>query len=639
MEGLLDNIQSPEDLKTLGAEELQELAEEIRRRMIAVVSSTGGHLAASLGVVELTLALHRVFDSPKDKIVWDVGHQCYAHKLLTGRGEDFATLRQWGGISGFPNRAESPHDAFNTGHGSTSVAAALGMARARDLAGGQEHVIAVIGDGSLTGGMALEALNYAGHLKSNLIVVLNDNEMSISPSVGALAAYLSRIRLDPNYIRARDSFDRALGRMPRGASVLEGLRRFKGGLLHLILPGMLFEELGFSYYGPIPGHDLRALLDIFQYAKDREGPLFIHVITQKGKGYAPAENDSPRYHRVGAFDIDTGEPISASSGRSYTGVFGETLTKLAEEDSRITAVCAAMCSGTGLEEFAARFASPKRFFDVGMAEETAVTFAAGLASQGFTPVVAIYSTFLQRAYDQILHDVCLQNLPVVFAIDRAGLVGGDGPTHHGVFDISYLRHLPNLTVMAPADLTEFAAMLTTAVKLGSPTAIRYPREEGANPPSTLPAPLEVGHGRLLREGRDVALVAVGSMVSGAQQAATLLAGRGVEAAVFDARFVKPLDTEAIVALAQCCRRIVTVEENVLAGGFGSAVLECLADAGLGSTPLLRLGLPDRFIPHGPREVLLAKLGLDPVGIAAQAEKFLATAPAVQPQAIFSAAPE
>jgi 1-deoxy-D-xylulose-5-phosphate synthase len=626
-EKILDNIQSPEDLKKLPEEQLPQLAKEIRERLIEVVSQTGGHLAASLGVVELSIALHRVFNSPWDKIIWDVGHQAYAHKLLTGRREEFSTLRQLDGVCGFPRRDESPHDAFNTGHGSTSIAAALGMAQARNLGGSKERIIAVIGDGALTGGLALEALNYAGHLKSNLIIILNDNEMSISGSVGAIASYLSRIRLDPHYIHARDNFDRLLGRLPRGASALEGLRRFKGGLLHLILPGMFFEELGFAYHGPINGHDLRALLDILEHAKDQPGPLFIHVLTRKGKGYAPAENDATRYHGIGAFDIETGEPLSASSERSYTAVFGDTLVKLAEQDSRILAITAAMCSGTGLEKFAKRFSSPKRYFDVGMAEQTAVTFAAGLAAQGFKPVVAIYSTFLQRSYDQILHDVCLQKLPVVLALDRAGLVGEDGPTHHGAFDLSYLRHLPNLTIMAPSDLAELAAMLATALKLGAPAAVRYPREEGENLPADLPEILEVGRGRLLREGEDIALIAVGSMVSRSMAAAEILSERGIEAAVFNARFVKPLDEQAIESLARSCGRLVTIEENALAGGFGGAVAEYLTDKGLGSVPMLRLGLPDVFIEHGPREALLKKLGLEAEGIAEQVAAFVSTAPA------------
>jgi 1-deoxy-D-xylulose-5-phosphate synthase len=622
MTDFLSRMQFPQDIKNLSEEELLQLAEEIRNRLISVVSTTGGHLATSLGAVELTIALHRVFNSPTDKIVWDVGHQCYAHKLLTDRAEIFATLRQLDGISGFPRRQESVHDAFNTGHGSTAVAAALGMAKARDLTGGTEHIISVIGDGSLTGGMAFEALNYAGHLKTSLIVVLNDNEMSISPSVGALASYLSRIRLDPHYMRARDSFDRVVGRLPRGGSMLEGLRRFKGGLLHLILPGMLFEELGFAYHGPIDGHDIGALVDIFDHAKSLTGPLFIHVITQKGRGYAPAENDATRFHGIGAFDIDTGEPLSASSRNSYTAIFGETAVKLAEQNDKVVAITAAMCSGTGLDNFAASFSEPKRYFDVGMAEETAVTFAAGLASQGLRPIVAIYSTFLQRAYDQILHDVCLQNLPVTFAIDRAGLVGEDGPTHHGAFDLSYLRHIPCLTIMAPADLTELAAMLVTATSLPGPAAIRYPREVGQNPPAMLPEPLEVGKGRLLREGRDVALIAVGSMVARAQAAAELLATEGIEAAVFDARFVAPLDRTAILALAQNCRHVVTIEENVLAGGFGSAVLELLTDAGLGALPILRIGIPDTFIEHGARETLLQRLSLDAAGIMQTTRDFI-----------------
>lgn len=618
----MGRIESPSDLKKLGEGDLARLAEEIRERLISVVSKTGGHLAASLGAVELTIALHKVFDSPKDSIIWDVGHQSYAHKLLTGRGKEFEHLRQMGGISGFPSRQESPHDAFNTGHGSTSVSAALGMAAARDLAGGDEKVIAVIGDGSLTGGMALEALNYAGDLKTDLIVILNDNEKSISFSVGAIASYLGRIRLDPHYIRARENFDRMLGKLPHGASALEGLRRFKGGLLHLILPGMFFEELGFEYHGPIDGHDLRALTDILTHAKHLAGPLLIHVVTQKGKGYGPAENDSTRYHGIGAFDIESGEPVSASSRLSYTAAFGRSLVELAREDERIVAVTAAMSQGTGLEEFSA-LDEGKRFFDVGMAEQTAVTFGAGLASKGYRPVVAIYSTFLQRAYDQIVHDVCLQKLPVVFAVDRAGLVGEDGPTHHGAFDISYLRHIPNLTLMAPSDLTELAAMLKTAVQLDGPAALRYPREAGVNPPDEMPGALELGRGRLLRDGGDVAIIAVGSMVGRALLAADKLAAEGLEAAVFDARFIKPLDEENIVALANRCKRLVTVEENALQGGFGSAVLEAMAENGLGSIPVLRLGLPDIFVEFGPRDELLKKIGLDQGGIAESIAAFCA----------------
>lgn len=627
MSDILNTIRSPEDVKKLTEEELLILAEEIRERLISVVSRTGGHLAPSLGVVELSIALHKVFDSPTDKIVWDVGHQAYAHKLLTGRVEEFETLRQLGGISGFPRRQESPHDAFGVGHGSTSVAAALGMAKARDVLGGNEHVVAVIGDGSLTGGLALEALNYAGHLKTGLIVILNDNEMSISPSVGALANYLSRIRLDPHYVRAKDNFDNVVGRLPRGSSMLEGLRRFKGGLLHLILPGMFFEELGFGYHGPIDGHDLGALIDILEHVKSLKGPLLLHVLTQKGKGYAPAENDATRYHGVGAFDIETGEPVINGSGHSYTSVFGETAIKLAERDPRVVAITAAMCSGTGLDEFSKRFSSPRRYFDVGMAEESAVTFAAGLATQGVVPIVAMYSTFLQRSYDQVLHDVCLQKLPVVLAIDRAGIVGEDGPTHHGVFDISYLRHIPNLTLMAPADLTELAAMLVTASDLGGPAAVRYPREVGEQYPSELPESIEIGKGRLLRDGDDVAIISIGSMTSRALAAADLLAAHDINAAVFDARFVKPLDTDAILSLARRCRGVATVEENVLAGGFGSLVLETLTVAGLTDIPTLRLGIPDAFVEHGARSLLLKKLGLDAEGIAEQISAYVKAASA------------
>jgi 1-deoxy-D-xylulose-5-phosphate synthase len=606
--GLLDSISSPADVKALARDDLPRLAEEIRRLLIETVSKTGGHLAANLGVVELTLALHYVFDSPRDRVIWDVGHQCYTHKLLTGRRGAFDTLRQWGGLSGFPSRHESEHDAFNTGHGSTSISAALGVAAARDLAGGQEAVVAVIGDGALTGGMAFEALNQAGHLKRDLIVVLNDNAMSISPNVGALAGYLSRLRLDPNYLRAKDNFEHLLQRLPLGAAVLERVDRFKAALKQLLVPGMLFEELGFTYLGPIDGHQIGHLIDIFQHAREQKGPILIHVVTRKGRGYPPAESDAGRFHGTPAFDIATGEPAADLGGTSYTAVFGETLVRLAEADPRIVAVTAAMCEGCGLTEFARRF--PDRFFDVGMAEQHAVTFAAGLATRGLRPVVAVYSTFLQRGYDQVLHDICLPKLPVVLAIDRAGVVGEDGPTHQGKFDLSYLRHIPNLTLMAPKDLTELAAMLRTAIE-SAPAALRYPRGPGLNPPQGLPEPISRGQGEVLREGDDVALIAIGSMVWPSLVAADALAGRGVRAAVVNARFVRPLDEHLLLKVGGEVGRVVTVEENALAGGFGAAVLELYHARGLDDVKVRCLGLPDAFIEHGARGELLARLGLTP----------------------------
>jgi 1-deoxy-D-xylulose-5-phosphate synthase len=616
---LLDRIDGPADLKKLSRERLPALAEEIRELMIATVARTGGHLAASLGAVELAIALHYVFDSPTDKLVWDVGHQAYAHKLLTGRRERFGTLRQADGISGFPRRTESEHDAFDTGHGSTAIAAGLGMAKARDLAGGKNAVVAVVGDGAMSGGMSFEALNYAGHLGTPLIVVLNDNQMSISRNVGALAGYLSKLRLDPHYLRAKSDFEVMATRLPLGESLIDAVSRFKAGVKQLLLPGMLFEELGFTYLGPIDGHSLPALIETMNHARALARPVLIHTLTQKGRGYVHAENDATKWHRTGAFDIETGEPLSVSSGLSYTHVFGRTMVSLAERDPRVVAITAAMKEGTGLREFAERF--PSRFFDVGMAEQTAVTFAAGLAAEGMRPVAAIYSTFLQRSYDQIMHDVALPRLPVTLAVDRGGLVGEDGATHHGAFDLSFLRHVPGMVVMAPKDLSELAAMLATAIEADGPCAIRYPRGEGANPPNGDFDTMPVGKGELLRQGRSVALIAVGTLVGPTLAAATSLAAEGIDAAVISARFVKPLDRELICDVARDCGQVVTIEENSAAGGFGSAVGEMLREQGI-CLPMLSLGLPDEFVQHGRREALLESVGLSPEGIAARVTEFL-----------------
>jgi 1-deoxy-D-xylulose-5-phosphate synthase len=619
--GLLDRINSPADLKALARADLPALAEEIRARLISTVSQTGGHLAASLGAVEIAIAIHYVFDAPGDKVIWDVGHQAYAHKLLTGRRDRFDSLRQQGGLSGFPRRSESEYDAFDTGHGSTAIAAAVGMAKARDL--GKEHhsVVAVVGDGAMSGGMAFEAMNLAGHLNTPLIAILNDNEMSISRNVGALSGYLSKLRLDPHYVRARADFEAIVSRMPLGESVIQAVERFKDGVKQLLLPGMLFEEMGFTYLGPIGGHDLTGLVETLQHARGLDRPVLIHCITQKGRGYVPAENDSAKWHRTGAFDIETGEPLSSSSGLSFTHVFGQALVEAAERDRRVVAITAAMKAGTGLAEFAERF--PDRFFDVGMAEQTAVTFAAGLAAEGMRPVVAIYSTFLQRGYDQIVHDVALPRLPVTLALDRSGLVGEDGPTHHGTLDLCYLRHIPGLVVMAPKDLAELAAMVRTALELGGPAAIRYPRGEGTNPPQAEVGCLEIGRAEALRAGDAAAVIAVGAMVAPALSAAELLARRGIEVAVVNARFIKPLDEDLLCELAERCGRLVTVEENAVSGGFGSAVQEMLQRRGL-VVPVLSLGVPDRFIEHGRREQLLAEIGLDPDGLAGAMKRFLAT---------------
>jgi 1-deoxy-D-xylulose-5-phosphate synthase len=617
---LLDRIEGPADLKALGRDQLTQLAEELRAHMIATVSRTGGHLAASLGAVELAVAIHFVLSSPTDKLIWDVGHQAYAHKLLTGRRDRFGTLRQARGISGFPRRTESEHDAFDTGHGSTAIAAGLGMAKARDVAHEDYSVLAVVGDGAMSGGMAFEALNYAGHLNTPLIVVLNDNQMSISRNVGALAGYLSKLRLDPHYLRAKSDFERTASKLPLGESLIDAAERFKDGIKQLLLPGMLFEELGFTYLGPIDGHNLPVLIDTLNQARSLARPVVIHAITQKGRGYVHAENDASRWHRTGAFDIETGEPASASSGISHTHIFGQTLLALAERDPRIVAITAAMKRDTGLAEFAERF--PDRLFDVGMAEQTAVTFAAGLAAQGLHPVVAIYSTFLQRSYDQIVHDVALPGLPVAFALDRAGLVGEDGPTHHGAFDLSYLRHIPGMVVMAPKDLSELAAMVRTAVEHPGPAAIRYPRGEGRNPPTGLVEPLSLGEAEPLREGDSVAVIALGSMAAPALAGAQILSDEGIEAAVVNARFAKPLDADLICEVARTCGCVVTLEENAIAGGFGSAVSEMLHQHGV-CLPVLCLGLPDRFIDHAKREDLLAAVGLDSKGIAERVSAFVA----------------
>ena len=610
---LLDSINGPPDVKRLSRAQLKELAQEIRARLIDTVSRRGGHLAANLGVVELTIALHYVLESPRDKIIWDVGHQCYTHKLLTGRAGALETLRQHGGMSGFPRRAESEHDCFDTGHGSTSISVALGCAAARDLAGEDYAVVAVIGDGAMTGGMAFEALNHAGHLGKDLVVVLNDNEMSISRNVGALAHYLSRVRTDPHYLRAKDNFEATMRRLPRGAALLDAVEKFKASVKHLLVPGMLFEELGFTYLGPIDGHDLEALIETLRHARGIKGPVLIHAITLKGKGYDHAERDACRFHGTAPFDIESGEPAVAG-GSSFTSILGSTLVRLAQNDKRMVAITAAMPDGTGLIPFCQRF--PDRFFDVGMAEGHAVTFAAGLAAAGLRPVVAVYSTFLQRAYDQALHDVCLQRLPVVFAVDRAGLVGEDGPTHHGAFDLSYLRHLPNMVVMAPRDGEQLAAMLHTALAYDGPVAIRYPRA-AARFPERPPSLIPIGVGQLLREGADVGLIAVGSMVDPALEAAGMLEAEHISAAVVDARFVKPLDARLILEVAQRCGALVTIEENAAEGGFGSAVLELLQENGV-SVPMRRLGLPDRFIEHGPRAALLEMNGLTAAGIVSAA---------------------
>ncbi len=612
---LLDRINSPKDLKELSPEEFPRLAEEIRDFIIETVSETGGHLASSLGVVELTIAIHYVFDSPKDKIIWDVGHQAYAHKILTGRREKFRTLRQMGGISGFPKRSESEHDIFGAGHSSTSISAALGIAAARDLKGESYKVVAVIGDGSLSSGVALEGLNQAGHLNRDLVVILNDNEWSISHNVGALSAYLNRIMTGKFYTSVRRRIEKFLKSIPYTGDIIAKIgRRLEELTKGLIVPGLLFEELGFTYIGPIPGHNIDDLIVTLKNAQNFEGPVLVHVVTTKGKGYRFAEENPEKFHGVSPFDRETGKPKVKKKRKSYTEVFAEEIVRIGEENPDVVAITAAMPGGTGLERFGKRF--PERFFDVGISESHGVIFAAGLATQGKIPVAAIYSTFLQRAYDQIVHDVCLQNLHVVFVLDRGGIVGADGPTHHGLFDLSYLRHIPNITVMAPADELELIGMLRKAISLEGPVAIRYPRGDSIGIDTTQAPPvIELGKGRKLKTGDDVSIIAVGATVYPALQAAEKLAIDGISAEVIDARFVKPLDVELIEASALKTGKVVTVEENVLAGGFGSGVVEMLADRGRKGVEFCRLGVRDQFVEHGTQSQLRALLGIDSEGIA------------------------
>ncbi|MDY0262294.1 1-deoxy-D-xylulose-5-phosphate synthase [Syntrophotalea acetylenica] len=619
---MLKKLRTPDELKSFSVKQLEVLAGEIREKIIDTVSRTGGHLASSLGVVELTIALHRVLNTPADKIVWDVGHQAYAHKLLTGRLEQFDTLRQLGGISGFPKRDESPYDAFDVGHSSTSISAALGMAAARDCHGSQEKVVAVIGDGSLTGGMAFEALNQAGDQQKNLIVVLNDNEMSISPNVGALSSLINRKMTSELVVRIKKEAENFLSHVPRiGKDLLKVARKAEDSLKGFFTPGMLFEAFGFDYVGPLNGHRLETLIPALENVANLEGPVLVHVVTRKGKGFEPAERNPSLFHGVGPFDKATGEVRGGKGGpASFTGVFGKTLTAMAEKDERIVAITAAMLEGTGLKEFSQRF--PQRFFDVGIAEQHAVTFAAGLACQGMRPVVALYSTFLQRAYDNVVHDVALQRLPVTFAIDRAGLVGADGPTHHGVFDFSFLRHIPNMVVMAPRDEIELQRAMLTATLHDGPVAYRYPRGQAFGLP--LPdaiEPFAVGRGEKLRDGNDAVIFALGTVCREALLAADMLAGEGLSVGVVDPRFLKPLDKELLVAEARRTGVVVTVEENVRQGGFGSAVLEMLGDEGIAAR-VLRIGLPDRFVEQGTQPQLHARYGLDAEGIASGVRNFI-----------------
>lgn len=612
---LLDKIEKPEDVKKLSVSELTKLASELRHFIIDRVSQNGGHLAPNLGTVELTLALYSVFHFPQDKLVWDVGHQAYTHKILTGRKEAFATLRKKGGITGFPNRFESPYDAFGVGHASTSISAALGMAIARDAKGEHNQVIAVIGDGALTGGESFEALNNAGDLGKKLIVILNDNEMSIDANVGAMSEYLSRIRMAPQYARAKRDMGNLLMSIPHiGGKVYKTASHLKDGVRSALVPGSIFEEMGFHYVGPIDGHNIGLLEEVLQRAKEMEGPILIHIHTIKGKGYIPAEKAPEKFHGVGCFDPSTGKSApKANKAPSYTSVFSQALIELAKDRPDILAITAAMPSGTGLKAFGKAY--PKRFFDVGIAEEHAMTLAAGMAAAGMHPVIALYSTFAQRAYDQLIHDVCLQNLPVTLCLDRAGLVGEDGPTHHGVFDLSYLRQMPNMCVMAPKDEEELRHMLATAIDIEGPSAVRYPRGCGLGVELTDSfEKLPIGKAEVLQAEGDIAFLAVGTMVEQAKKAAAILAEDGIKAAVVNMRFIKPLDRELLRGYAKSKKLLITAEENMLAGGFGSAVAEFLADEGL-SVPLLRFGLPNRFIEQGTRSELFELCGLQPAEMA------------------------
>lgn len=623
MPEILASIDSPEDLKSLSVSDLEKLSGEVREKILQVCAENGGHLAPSLGVVELTIALHRVFNSPRDRIIWDVGHQAYAHKILTGRRDGFSTLRRLGGVSGFPKRRESPHDAFDAGHSSTSISAALGFAVARDLREEHNKVIAVIGDGSMTGGLAYEGLNNAGHLNRDMIVILNDNEMSIAENVGALSSFLNRTMTSEFVHRIKKELEGFIKGVDSGVGrgILHLARKAEESLKGLFTPGMLFQAFGFDYIGPIDGHNLERLIGTLEGVKRFDHAVLVHVITKKGKGYGPAEENPSLFHGVGPFDRESGA-VRSSKGAppSYTAVFGETIRNLAAGDERIVAVTAAMPEGTGLTKFAGEF--PDRFFDVGICEQHGVTFSAGLAAEGLRPVFAVYSTFLQRAYDQVF-DVCLQNLHVVFAIDRAGVVGADGPTHHGAFDLSYLRTFPNMTIMAPEDENELRHMLATASRMEGPVAVRYPRGSGRGVPmdDTFES-LPIGKAKMLRQGADGALLAVGAMVRPAFDAAVSLAEEGISLSVVNARFVKPLDRETILDLARRTGAIVTLEENALDGGFGTAVLELLEEEGVEGVRVRRLGYPDRYLEQGEQCELRAMCGLDTEGIIRSVRNFM-----------------
>ncbi len=621
------DIDSPGALKSLSPGELTELASEIRGLITETVSKTGGHLAPNLGVVELTLAIHKVFDAPKDKIIWDVGHQCYTHKLLTGRRERFHTLRDYRGISGFPTRKESEYDPFGTGHSSTSISAGVGLACARDLKGDDFEVVCVIGDGAMTAGMAYEGMNQAGFLKKRLIVILNDNHMSISENVGGISKYLMKISTTPLYNELKNDIWELLGKLPPSLSKHARIaaRKLREGIKNFIIPSLFFEELGLTYIGPIDGHNISSLIETLSSVKKIKEPVLVHVLTEKGRGYEPARNNLPLFHGLGPFDIETGEPKKRTEIPTYTEVFGKKICEIGEKNDKLVAIVAAMSEGTGLSLFEKRFKD--RFFDVGIAEQHAVTFAGAMATEGYVPVCAIYSTFLQRGFDQVIHCIAVQNLPVIFSIDRAGIVGKDGETHQGAFDISYLRMVPNMVIMSPKDEKELISMLEYAIlyKKG-PVAIRYPRTQvPESPMSDVRGPrsekIKMGRGEVIRDGSDAYIIAIGSMVYPSMEASDILRKKGLSVGLFNARFAKPLDRDAILEIAGRVENIVTCEENAIQGGVGSGVIEVLTDS-FSLSRVLRLGIPDKFIEHGSRDLLLKKLGLDADGIAKRVEKFI-----------------
>lgn len=610
----------PRDIKKLNISQLNRLALELRAFLLENVSKTGGHLASNLGVVELTLALHYCLNVPEDKIIWDVGHQAYIHKIITGRKNEFSTLRQLDGVSGFPKPSESEYDAFTAGHSSTSISIALGLACARDLSGGHERIAAVIGDGSMTGGVAYEALNNAGRYNKNLMVILNDNQMSISNNVGAISRHLGELRTESKYIEAKDGVKKLLSRLPGGEPIVDSVKRTKKRIKYMFVPGVIFEELGFRYIGPVDGHNLGELIETLNRAKNLDGPVLIHVRTIKGKGYKYAEKNPADYHGVNPFDLKTGKPLKKSSLPSYSTIFGRTLESLAERDGKITAVSAAMCGGTGLTGFAEKY--PERFFDVGIAEQHAVSFSAALAKGGYKPVFAVYSTFLQRGYDEMMQDVCLQNLHVVLGIDRAGIVGSDGETHQGIYDLSYLSHMPNMTVMLPKNGTELEKMLEFALeKMDSPVAVRYPRGEITEKFADKTEDIEYGKGEILKAGEKIAIISCGTVLDETSAVCDMLEKDGYRPLLANLRFVKPIDTELLKEICEKCEYIFTVEDNVITGGAGSVVLNALNDLGLmKKTSFHAFAFPDVFIEHGKRDELFRRYGLDSEAVYCEIKK-------------------